>query len=68
MYQSWEELENECKKCTKCKLSNNRNSVVIGTGNKNAKIMFIIDLIQVIILNRYGKNFLFKSIQQSELT
>ncbi len=41
MYQSWEELENECKKCTKCKLSNNRNSVVIGTGNKNAKIMFV---------------------------
>ena len=41
MYQSWEELENECKNCTKCKLCNNRHNVVIGAGNKSAKIMFI---------------------------
>ena len=41
MYQTWEELENECKKCAKCKLSNDRRNVVIGTGNKNARIMFI---------------------------
>ena len=41
MYQTWEELENDCKSCTKCKLCNNRNNVVIGTGNKNARIMFI---------------------------
>ena len=41
MYQTWEELENECRNCTKCKLCNNRNNVVIGIGNKNAKIMFI---------------------------
>lgn len=41
MYNNWEELENACKNCTKCKLCNNRHNVVIGTGNKNAKIMFI---------------------------
>ena len=41
MYQTWEELEQECNNCNKCKLCNNRHNVVIGTGNKNAKIMFI---------------------------
>lgn len=41
MYQTREELEEACKKCNKCKLCNNRHNVVIGTGNKNAKIMFI---------------------------
>ncbi len=41
MYQTWEELEKACKNCTKCKLCNNRHNVVIGTGNKNARIMFI---------------------------
>ena len=41
MYQTWEELENECRNCTKCKLCTNRNNVVIGIGNKNARIMFI---------------------------
>ena len=41
MYNSWEELDEACKNCTKCKLCNNRNNVVIGEGNKNAEIMFI---------------------------
>ena len=41
MYQTWEELENACNNCTKCKLCTNRHNVVIGTGNKNARIMFI---------------------------
>ena len=41
MYNNWEELEEACKTCKKCKLCNNRTNVVIGTGNKNAKIMFI---------------------------
>ena len=41
MYQNWEELEQVCNKCNKCKLCNGRKNVVIGTGNKNAKIMFI---------------------------
>ncbi|MBO5413900.1 MAG: uracil-DNA glycosylase [Clostridia bacterium] len=38
---SWEELENSCKNCNKCKLAQGRNNVVIGCGNKNAKLMFI---------------------------
>ncbi len=41
MYQTWEELEIACKDCNKCKLCNSRKNVVIGTGNKQAKIMFI---------------------------
>ena len=41
MMNSWEELENSCKNCSKCKLAQGRNNVVIGTGNKNADIMFI---------------------------
>lgn len=41
MYQSWEKLEIECKVCTKCELCKNRHNVVIGDGNKNARIMFI---------------------------
>jgi len=41
MYNNWEELENACNNCTKCKLCENRHKVVIGTGSKNAEIMFI---------------------------
>ena len=41
MYKTWEELEKECNKCEKCKLSSNRTNVVIGVGNKKAEVMFI---------------------------
>jgi len=41
MYQNWEQLEDTCNKCNRCKLCNGRKNVVIGTGNKNAEIMFI---------------------------
>lgn len=41
MYETWEELEAECNKCEKCKLCKGRKNVVIGIGNKTAKIMFI---------------------------
>ena len=41
MYNNWEELEESCKKCNKCKLYKNRTNVVVGTGNKNADLMFI---------------------------
>ena len=41
MYDNWEELEEVCKNCNKCKLCTNRTNVVIGTGNKNADLMFI---------------------------
>ena len=41
MMNSWEELEALCKSCNKCKLAKGRNNVVIGDGNKKARIMFI---------------------------
>lgn len=41
MFNSFEELENEIKDCSKCKLCNNRTNIVFGTGNKSADLMFI---------------------------
>ena len=41
MVDSFEELDEEIKDCKKCKLCRNRNNIVIGTVNKNAKVMFI---------------------------
>jgi len=41
MYDNWEQLEDEAKQCRKCKLCQNRNNVVFGTGNKQADLMFI---------------------------
>lgn len=41
MYDNWDELEDSIKDCKKCKLCNNRNNIVFGTGNREAKIMFI---------------------------
>ena len=41
MYQNWQELEEACKICNKCRLCKGRKNVVIGTGNKEAKMMFI---------------------------
>lgn len=41
MYQTWEELEEGIKNCKKCKLSQNRTNIVLGTGNRQAEIMFI---------------------------
>ena len=41
MFETWEELENSIINCNKCKLCKTRRNIVFGTGNKNAKIMFI---------------------------
>ena len=41
MYETIEELEKSIINCKKCKLCNNRTNIVFGTGNKNAKVMFI---------------------------
>ena len=41
MYDNWEQLEDEAKQCKKCKLCQNRNNVVFGTGNKQSDLMFI---------------------------
>lgn len=41
MYNSWEDLKNDCMSCRKCKLCETRNNVVFGVGNPNADILFI---------------------------
>lgn len=41
MFESFEELENSIKDCSKCKLCNNRTNIVFGTGNREARLMFI---------------------------
>ena len=41
MLNTWEELEESIKECKKCKLYKTRQNIVFGTGNKNAKLMFI---------------------------
>ncbi len=41
MAMTWEELETACSECKKCPLGNSRTKVVIGTGNRNADVMFI---------------------------
>lgn len=41
MYNNWEELEAEAKKCKKCKLCEGRHTVVFGVGNKGTDLMFI---------------------------
>ena len=41
MFENWEELENNCLKCTKCKLCETRTNLVFGYGNKNSEIMFV---------------------------
>ncbi len=41
MFKTWEELEETIKGCNKCKLCKTRQNIVFGTGNKQAKLMFI---------------------------
>lgn len=41
MYNNWNDLQEECKKCEKCSLSKTRINVVFGDGNPNAEVMFI---------------------------
>ncbi len=39
--QSWSELENACRTCTKCALYETRTNAVFGVGNQNAKVLFV---------------------------
>lgn len=41
MAMTWEALERACTSCQKCPLGATRTNIVIGTGNRNAKIMFV---------------------------
>lgn len=38
---TWEELEQQCNKCTSCRLCHTRTNVVFGVGNRNADVMFV---------------------------
>ncbi len=38
---TWEELESACGVCQKCSLCETRTNCVFGTGNRNARLMFI---------------------------
>ena len=38
---TWEELENACRSCEKCPLSATRTNCVFGTGNRQARLMFV---------------------------
>ncbi len=41
MFNKWEDLVEECVNCKKCPLHETRTNVVVGVGNKNAKVLFI---------------------------
>lgn len=41
MFETWEELEKSIINCNKCKLCKTRQNIVFGTGNKDAKVIFI---------------------------
>ncbi|MDR1240903.1 MAG: uracil-DNA glycosylase [Oscillospiraceae bacterium] len=41
MDQNWEDLEKECKRCTKCDLFKLRTNVVFGQGNYKSEILFV---------------------------
>lgn len=41
MVETFEELEEKINGCEKCKLCKNRTNIVLGTGNKEADLMFI---------------------------
>jgi DNA polymerase len=41
MNDTWDTLMSECMSCTACELYRTRTNVVFGTGNTNAKILFV---------------------------
>ena len=41
MLENWEELTEQCTNCRRCQLCETRRNVVVGVGNKNARVMFI---------------------------
>lgn len=38
---TWQEIENQCLSCKRCRLCEKRKNVVFGVGNRQAKVMFI---------------------------
>ena len=61
---TWDELEEKCKNCTGCELGKTKTNTVFGTGNREAKLMFVgeapgesEDLQGVPFVGRAGKLF-----------
>ena len=40
-YRTLEQIKKDCETCEKCELCKTRTNVVFGTGNENARLMFI---------------------------
>ena len=38
---TWEELESECRTCTRCAVCETRTNCVFGVGNREARLMFV---------------------------
>ena len=41
MYTTWNDLYDNCMRCSKCELASARHNIVFGVGNPNAEVMFI---------------------------
>lgn len=41
LYQTWDELEKNCRVCRKCGLCETRHNVVVGVGNPKSKVLFV---------------------------
>lgn len=41
MIERFEELERQCKECTRCPLAATRTNVVFGVGNQEAEVLFV---------------------------
>lgn len=41
MFEDFDELENACRQCRNCGLAGTRTNVVVGTGNRQAEVLFI---------------------------
>ena len=61
---TWDELKTQCENCQKCPLHQTKTNTVFGTGNQNAKLMFIgeapgeqEDLSGIPFVGRAGKLF-----------
>lgn len=41
MYENWENLKEDCAKCTKCDLAKTRTKLVFGVGSESAEVLFV---------------------------
>lgn len=41
LHKNWQNFEEDCRNCHKCRLCETRSNVVVGVGNHNSKVMFV---------------------------